>query len=344
MAEGNLTLRVVADVTDLQAKLAIAKSNVVAFSSETRALANQYREAGDAGAMQFIPALEKSAHSVAAGFAAKMMVGAIEGTAKLGAELNKLSKITGVSVETLSGWHYGADQMSVSAEALDTAMVRLGRNVQMALSTPSSQAAKAFELLGLSQDYLKANSNDLQAVLMKMADAFHTHADGANADALAQATMSRSGAQLLPFLRLGSQAIADLTQKNKDLGGEIDGPMAEAMERHVQLVKDMGTSWEGFWITLTNKIIPTLNALFSTITANLTGDAMRQYTAMVMDEAAGATGGERIGTTARPSPEGSTATGAPGSAPVAVEPSGDGRAVVPMRSPPVAPAASSITM
>src|SRR5665213_1758779 len=139
MAEGNLTLRVVADVTDLQAKLAIAKSNVVAFSSETRALANQYREAGDAGAMQFIPALEKSAHSaaaakaqvaalnsqlqktaasaggfreifnfgaggsftarlreatslisglgevLAAGFAAKMMVGAIEGTAKLGA-------------------------------------------------------------------------------------------------------------------------------------------------------------------------------------------------------------------------------------------------------------------
>src|SRR5262249_24945466 len=135
------------------------------------------------------------------GFAGERILSAIEHTAELGASLVKLHEQTGIAVETLSGLHYAAGQVDVSADALDTSVKRLGRSIQEALRNPASEAGEAFKALGFTTDELRDHSNDLEFVLLQMAAAFQAHADGANADAIAQATLGRNGVELLSFLR-----------------------------------------------------------------------------------------------------------------------------------------------
>ena len=210
---------------------------------------------------QYTSLASKAGELMLAGFGVEKLVESIEGVAEMGAQLEKLSKQTGISVEALSGLRYAADQVEVSSESLDSSLERLGRNVQTALATPTSQAAQAFQLMGISQDWLKAHSNDLFGVLMKMADAFHAHAAGAQADAVAMMTLGRGGAEMLPLLQEGSAGIVAMMQKNRELGGEITGPMAAALDEHRRAIKDLETAWHSFAIELTNEVAPTLTNL-----------------------------------------------------------------------------------
>lgn len=187
-------------------------------------------------------------------FVGERIISGIEHIAQLGANLVKLHEQTGVAVETLSGWHYAAEQVDVSAESLDTAMLKLGSSIQTALKTPTSLAAEAFHAMGISQAELAEHSNDLQYMLMRVANAFHEHADGEQAAAIARAAFGRSGADLLPLLREGAEKIQEETEKQKELGSQMTGPMAQAMKEHRQAVKDMGEAWSSFGIEITSML------------------------------------------------------------------------------------------
>lgn len=204
-------------------------------------------------------------------FGAERILGSIEKVAELGEQLEKASKITGVSVSVLSGWRYGAQQVGVSAEALNTALMRLGRNMQTAISQPTGAAAKSFELMGISQEFLRVNSNNLQAVLMKMSDSFHAHAEGGQAEALAMATMGRSAAEMLPWLQQGSDKIQEWTDRQRALGANMSQDMAAAMEKHRQAVIDLDTAWTGLMLKL-DPAIRTLTNLFSVLAQSTAGN------------------------------------------------------------------------
>jgi hypothetical protein len=282
----NIDIRISADTADLEAKFAVARAQASQLTRELNTLAREASTSGnfdqmrsqlDAAAQQMLTAksrvtelkaelgsgrgswegfarsigIAREALGAFAGIGIGLSVGgfieSIEHTAELGADLQKLSAETGVSVETLSGWQYAASQMDVSAEALNTSILRLGRSVQEALTTPTSTAAEAFNALGISQDFLRENSNNLEAILRKIADAFQSHAAGANADAIAMAVLGRGGAELIPLLQQGSAGLDEMRAKSDALGATLSGETAEAMHKHVQAVKDMEAAWGGLW-------------------------------------------------------------------------------------------------
>ena len=193
-------------------------------------------------------------------FAADRILGGIGRLAEWGAGLLKVSQETGISVETLSDWRYAADQVGVAADSLDTGLVRLGRNIQQALTQPTGQAARAFETAGVSQQFLREHSNDLEGVLLRLASAFQAHADGAQADAVAMALFGRAGADLIPLLREGASGIEAFAAKNRELSGELSGPEAAALNRYSGQVKDLGVAWRGVGIEIANVVLPALTA------------------------------------------------------------------------------------
>lgn len=65
MPESNLSVKVSADVSDLQTKLALAQANLRAFSAETRNLADQVLAASDAQKAELAPALQAAASGAA---------------------------------------------------------------------------------------------------------------------------------------------------------------------------------------------------------------------------------------------------------------------------------------
>lgn len=321
MAESSLGVKITADVTDLNAKLALAQANFRQFSSQTRKVANDMVAAGQSGSAQMVPALEKSAAAAAAakaqiaalsaslegaggaassfkerislagkgldslrlriadytslaskfgellvaGFAGERILESINKTAELGAQIKKLSEATGVSIETLSDWHYAAGQVEVATDTVDTGVVRLAKSIQQALMSPTSAAAQSFNQLGISQQWLAANSNDLQAVMLKVADAIHASRGGGQALSAVLNVMGRSASDMVPFLRLGSQGLADMGDQARKLGDEFGAKQADDMEAYLASVKRLGAAWDGFKIEITGAVAPGLTDLMNKI-------------------------------------------------------------------------------
>lgn len=319
----NLAVSVTADVTDLNSKLALAQSNLRAFNTETRSIADQMRAAGTAGSGALAPSLQavtaqaaaarsevarlktqlegtssaasnfrerislagkgldslrlriadytslasKFGEVLVAGFAIDRIVEFINKTAEMGEQLLKTSRATGVSTETLSDWHYAAGQVGVDAASVDTAIVRLGKSIQQAIMSPTSAAAQSFQAMGIQEDWLKANSGDLTAVVNKMADAMKSHNTDGRAMALVLNVMGRSAADLIPFLAQGSDGLAQMAARNRELHDEISGPQAAAMEEYERKVKDVSTAWQGFWVEITTHAAPGLTELANELSA-----------------------------------------------------------------------------
>ena len=205
-----------------------------------------------------------------AGFGLERIAAMIERTAELGEALDRLSQQTGVSVENLSGLHYAADQAGVASDQLDRGLRLLGRNIEQALAQPTGMAARAFGVLGISAQDLAAHSNDLMYVVERVADAFHNHADGAQAEALAMAVFGRAGAELIPVLRQGSAGIDTMIARQKALGDQMTGPMAAALTAHRQAIKDTEAAWSGLVLELTSAVAPALTRTAQALTGFLT--------------------------------------------------------------------------
>jgi hypothetical protein len=258
-----------------------AKVEVAGLNAEMRGTAVAAAESG-AGLSAMVSRLESGVAPVAelkenfaklgelflATFAVEKVAEVVEKFAELGSQLEVMSQKTGMSVQAIQAWHYAATQAGVDTASFDSAAVKLGRSMEQALRQPTSMAAEAFHALGISQDELRAHSNDLDYMLRRMADGFHSHADGANADAVAQATLGRAGAELIPVLREGASAVDDATKKLNDMGAMIDGPTAEALHRHRQAVNDIGLAWQNLLIQLT-PWIETATRIIQWLTTNV---------------------------------------------------------------------------
>ena len=227
-----------------------------------------------------------------AGFGLERLGAMVERAAQLGETLDRLSQQTGVSVENLSGLRYAAEQSGLAADDLDRGLRLLGRNVEQALAQPTGLAARAFGVLGISAQDLEEHSNDLMFVLRQVADAFHDHAAGAQAEALAMAVFGRSGAALIPVLQQGSAGIEAMIARQKALGDQMTGPMAAALAEHRRAINDVETAWGGLVLELTASVAPALtrtahalagllaNAPRETVLANAISDIQARIAAL----------------------------------------------------------------
>lgn len=261
-AGANATDEMRAALERLAGQTAAARAEMEALRDSARPAAQGMAAAGEAIERMGAPLrnvtgmIGKFGELFAVAFGGAKMLEEVKRLGQFGEQLVKLHEQTEVAVETLAGWQYAAGQVGVSADTVGTSLTRLGRSIQAALTTPTSQAASAFRLLGMSQEYLRQNGNDYVAVLMRMADAFHDHEAGAQADAIAMATLGRGGAELIPFLRQGSAAIEAMVARDKELLG-VTGKTAADLAANASAAGDFAEAMKGLELHLT----PAINAL-----------------------------------------------------------------------------------
>lgn len=191
------------------------------------------------------------------GFGVERFVEAIEKIAEMGEKLHVLSETTGVAVDSLQAWQFAAEHAGVPADTLNSALVKLGRSMQEAIRNPASTAGSAFRAMGIDAQFLTQNSNDVEAVLRRVADAFQAHAAGAQAEAVATAIFGRGSAELISVLREGSVALDEAKNRVAELGATMDEVTANQMEKHRQAILDLKTAWLGLELQAT----PIINAL-----------------------------------------------------------------------------------
>lgn len=138
-------------------------------------------------------------------------------------QLSKLSQASGVSVESLSGLKFAAEQSGTSIEGLAKGMQKLAKDAE--------SGGAVLKRAGISATDAAGRLRPVEDVLLDVADKFASMKDGAEKAAYAQELFGKSGAQLIPFLNAGRDGIKELTDQAARLGLVMDGETAKAAEQ-----------------------------------------------------------------------------------------------------------------
>jgi hypothetical protein len=143
------------------------------------------------------------------------LVAATKQFASYGDTLDKMSKRTGVAVETLSGLAYAASQTGTDIETLEKGFFGLSRSYFDA-SRGSGEATEAFKRIGLSMKDLAGLSPEQQ--FKKVAEGLSKVSDESERGAIAQKLLGRSGRQLLPMFADGAAGLERFRAEAEKLG------------------------------------------------------------------------------------------------------------------------------
>lgn len=119
--------------------------------------------------------------------------------------MNDLAQKTGVSVEQLSRFEQAARAGGTSIESVGGAMLQLNKRLE------SGKAQTALNSLGISATDASGRLKSTDQIMLEVADKFRTMPDGANKSAIAMQLFGRSGADLIPVLNGGGDAIRKLS-------------------------------------------------------------------------------------------------------------------------------------
>lgn len=135
--------------------------------------------------------------------------------ASAGDALDKLSKRTGFSVETLSELGFAAEQSGSNVEELENGIRRSQRAVDDLRRGLSTQT-DAFSALNLAFEDLKGLSPEEQFLLI--GDRLSQIEDASKRAAVAQQILGRAGTRLLPLFADGAAGVAALRDEARALG------------------------------------------------------------------------------------------------------------------------------
>jgi hypothetical protein len=148
--------------------------------------------------------------ALGAGLSAAGLAAFAKGAIDAADNLRDLSQKTGVSVENLSRFQQAAQMAGTDVESVGKHLVKLGRNMVEAAETGKGPAADALKYLGISAVDATGKLKSTDQVMLEIADKFQRMPDGAKKGELAFDLLGKAGADMIPMLNEGRQAIEGL--------------------------------------------------------------------------------------------------------------------------------------
>ncbi len=204
------------------------------------------------------------------------LIGSTFAFAKAGDELDKMSKRTGVSVESLSALGFAAEQSGSSLDSVERGIRGMQRQLLQA-ERGSSAVTDALEKLGLTADDLVGKSTEEQFLLF--AERLSRIGNESEMAGVAMQIFGRAGAELVPLLREGSGGIEALTARARELGITMSGEQADAAAKFTdaynevvrqikQVVVEIGGSLAPMLTELRDYVTPVVRGVIDWVKAN----------------------------------------------------------------------------
>ena len=184
---------------------------------------------------------------------------------------DKLAKQTGLTREEIQELGYAADQEHASLEKIATAILRLSRNMSDA-SRGTGEARYAFEKLGIAVTKSDGQLRNSVDVMLDVADRFKDMRNETEMTAAAMQLFGRSGAEIVPFLRMGGDEIRNLMQEARDLGYVMDEETVEALKALDDQMTALKASLAGVGRQIAAEVVPHLLEM-----SNKAVDAAKAY-------------------------------------------------------------------
>lgn len=132
-------------------------------------------------------------------------------------DIERQSKIIGISTDAFQKWQYAAKMTDVSNESLGIGLKQLSKSMEEAVQG-TGDGAKWFQAMGVSVKDAAGNMKPLDEMMMEIAGKFVSWEDGPKKIAIAMALFGRSGQELIPILNQGAGGISKFFAEAQKLG------------------------------------------------------------------------------------------------------------------------------
>lgn len=167
--------------------------------------------------------------------------------------MSKLSQKTGVAVKDVAGLQLAYQQSGLGADMFEKTMARMSRTM--------AEGNKAFAAMGVQVRDTSGQLRPMKDVLGDVADKFSGYEDGAAKAALAQEIFGKAGADMIPLLNSGSEALAEMDEWAQKLGLTLDDETATKAEEFNDTLDLMGMGLSGVGRQIAAQMLPTLTSL-----------------------------------------------------------------------------------
>lgn len=235
MAENKAQIVVDGDVSPLRQKLREAGRDLKKFGDEGRDSLD--RLGGPMGGLI----------SKFTSLGAVLTIGGITALAKNAIDaadsLGDLSQQLGISVPQLAGYKLAAESSGLTLDTFGNSVKRL--------SVFMLKNADDLAAVGIT-------AKDVDGALAQLADKFAAMPDGAQKTAIAMALMGKSGADMIPMLNGGGEALRDMIARGQELY-PVTKEMAAAADEFNDRMAELKVSTQGLSIKIGNILLPILN-------------------------------------------------------------------------------------
>jgi hypothetical protein len=200
----------------------------------TRAMAKESRFAS----------LATSAYGFAAGVSAISIARLITRSVAAADAVGKTARKLGVAAEELQVYRKLADDAGIGTSKLENGLRSLTRRAAEA-ATGNAAFAKGFKQLGVNVTDAQGRLKPISELLPEMAEGFKNMSDGGMRVSVAMRTMGIGGAEMLPMLVGGAEAMEEATKKAHALGGVLDDDVIDAAENAAQALGDLQFAFGG---------------------------------------------------------------------------------------------------
>lgn len=261
MGLGTLTLDLIAKIAGFTGPLSQAeremKQRTDAMNKMAYDFGNSIGKAIKSAALEFVAF---AGVTVGVGTALESVRAAIDRADKL----NDFTQRLGVSAEQMSGWGYAAKQTGTDIDALGVGFKKLQAAMTDGLDA-KSEKGRLFAALGVSVTDASGKMKKLEQIVPEIADKFSGLTDDALKTKIAIDLFGKSGTDLMEFLSSGSGGLKDMTDRAKELGIVIDQETASAADNFNDKLTDLHAITQGWAQEVASALLPSLNALVSTL-------------------------------------------------------------------------------
>lgn len=183
--------------------------------------------------------------------------------AKMGDEVAKMAKRTGLAVEMLSELRHVAGLTGTDLSSVEKATKRMSKTIVDA-SEGMATYIRAFDRIGLSAEQLMRLSPEDQ--FWTIAKAIGSLGDATLRAATAQDIFGRAGTQLLPMMAESAEALDEMRQEAHDLGIVFDEEAAKKAEKFQDSLLKLKGSVQGLGIAVADVLVEDINKFIDSAT------------------------------------------------------------------------------
>jgi hypothetical protein len=173
--------------------------------------------------------------------------------------LNDLSKKTGIAVDTLGGLGFAAKQAGGDLDSFADAATKLNRSIAEAGAGDKAKG-EVFKTLGINVKDATGQLKTADQVMAELADKFASYADGPNKVAIAIALLGKAGADQIPVLNEGGQALLRNIEYYKRFSG-VTQDVAEQADQFNDTLTKLRLLSGALGTNIASSLLPTLQGL-----------------------------------------------------------------------------------